>query len=305
MRILITGSSGLVGSALVPALQARGDDVLRLVRRPPRDAAEIPWDIAAGRLDHAALEGLDAVVHLAGSNIAAGRWTKRRRREILESRTKGTRLLCESLARCAAPPAVLVSASGINIYGNRGDTTLTEESIPGEGFLTDVVRAWESATEAAFQRGIRVVKLRLAMVLSPKGGALAKLLLPFRLGLGGPIGSGRQYLSWIAIDDLVRVLMRAIDDTALSGPVNASAPEPVTNADFAAALGRVLHRPSALRVPAFILRAMFGRMAEETLLSSARAIPSRLDAAGFAFAHPELESALRSLLGRPEAHAGA
>ncbi len=299
-RILVTGSSGLIGSALVPALETDGHDVLRLGRRPPRNDAEVAWRPTDGEIDAKGLEGIDAVVHLAGENIGRGRWTEAKKARIRDSRVQGTRLLAETLAALDAPPKTLVSASAIGYYGDRGDHVLTEESPPGDNFLAQVCQDWEAATAPAAEADIRVVNLRIGIVLSPDGGVLGRMLTPFRLGLGGHIGRGRQYMSWIALDDLIGVIRAALSDEALAGPVNAVSPNPVTNHAFAKALGRVLHRPAILHVPAFVLRLTLGQMADELLLASARVVPSRLAERDFAFQYPELEAALRHLLGKAD-----
>lgn len=300
MKILVSGASGLIGSALVPVLTASGHDVIRLVRsQPAAGEAAVRWDPEAGTLDAAGLEGLDAVVHLAGENLAEGRWTAEKKRRIRESSVKGTRLLCEALAGLARPPRVLVSASAVGYYGDRGDELLTKESPPGSGFLAAVARDWEAAAEPARRAGIRVVHPRMGPVLTPAGGVLAKMLPPFQAGLGGRVGSGRQYVSWIAVDDLLDAMLHLLATEALRGPVNMVAPRPVTNAEFAATLGRVLGRPAVLAVPAFAARLALGEMADEVLLASARVTPVRLAASGYRFRYPELEGALRHLLGRP------
>lgn len=297
MRILITGSTGLIGSALVPHLSAAGHSIGRLVRRTPR-SGEIRWDPAAGRIDAAGLEGYDAVVHLAGHNIAAGRWTASVKQKICASRVEGTRLLAEALARLAQIPKVLVCASAIGYYGDRADEVLKEESSAGKGFLPDVAVSWEAAARPAEGRGIRVVWVRTGIVLTPKGGALARMLTPFKLGLGGRAGSGRQWWSWIAMDDLLEIYRRALEADSLAGAVNAVAPNPVTNAEFTKTLGRVFRRPTVFPVPAFVLKLVFGEMAEALLLASARVAPARLASLGFGFRFGELEPALRHLLGR-------
>jgi uncharacterized protein (TIGR01777 family) len=297
MIIAVTGSTGLVGSALVAALGADGQRVRRVVRRPVQDAEhEIRWDPAGGIIDAAHFNDVDAVVHLAGENLAAHRWSKAVKEKIRDSRVRGTQMLCETLASLAVKPTVLVSASAVGIYGNRGDELVDESSPPGSGFLADVCQEWEAATSPARDANIRVVNLRLGLVLCRQGGALASLLTPFRLGLGGVLGSGQQYMSWIALDDLVRVIQFALHAAALCGPVNAVTPEPITNREFTKTLGRVLGRPTVLRMPAAAIRLAFGEMADEMLLVGARVAPSALSAARFEFHYPRLEPALRHLL---------
>src|SRR5215217_6967321 len=304
-RIAISGASGMVGSQLVPFLRAGGHDVTRLVRRRPSAADEIAWDPATNWIDAASLEGMDAVIHLAGVSIAGGRWTRARKAAILNSRLQGTSLLAETLARLQRPPRVLISASGIGYYGDAGNASLTEESPPGAGFLADVCRAWEEATAPAAASGIRVVLPRFGVVLAGHGGLLARLVPLFRFGLGGPLGSGKQYMSWIALDDLLGVLLQAIADDRLVGPVNAVAPHPVTNRAFAATLGSVLGRPAFLPAPAPALRLAAGELADELLLASQLARPARLEEVGFSFAFPGLEDALRHELGRSDGKRGA
>jgi uncharacterized protein len=298
-RVAITGASGLIGRSLSPFLTTGGHEVVRLVRRRA-GAGEVSWNYEQARVDTAGLEGLDTVVHLAGENIGA-RWTQDRRRRIIESRVIGTRFLSETLARLTRPPRVLVSASAVGIYGDRGEEILTEASSALDAprdFLTEVGREWEAATEPARAAGIRVVLVRFGIVLSPAGGALGRMLPPFRLGLGGPLGSGRQYMSWVAIDDLLGAIHHAMMTEALAGPVNVTAPQPVTGRAFATTLGRVLDRPALLPVPALALRLAFGEMADVAMLSSTRALPARLQESGYQFRYPDLESALRYLLGR-------
>jgi uncharacterized protein len=299
MRILITGSSGLIGSALIPFLTGQGHQVVRLVRRavaPGEDVAV--WDPAAGKLETSALERTDAVVNLAGESINALRWSEERKERMRSSRVHGTRLLSESLARLSVLPRMLVSASAVGFYGSRGDEVLTEENPAGSDFLSQVCREWEAATEPARQKGIRVVNLRIGMVLSAKGGALPAMLPAFKAGVGGKLGDGRQFVSWIAIDDLTRAISHAIATGSLSGPVNAVSPNPVRNVEMTKALGRVLRRPTFISMPAFAVRLIFGEMADALLLSSQRVEPRRLLASGFSFQFPDFETSLRHLLSR-------
>jgi uncharacterized protein (TIGR01777 family) len=297
MNVLISGASGLVGSALIPALVSRGDRVIRLVRHPAQPGApEIGWS-PGSRLDPEVLEGFEAVIHLAGENIF-GRWTPAKKKAIYESRVGGAQTLSDAIAGCQRAPGVFLSASAIGYYGSRGDEPLDEESSLGEGYLAEVAREWESATGAARRAGTRVVNLRFGVVLSPQGGALQKMLTPFRLGLGGRIGNGKQWFSWITIDDTVDAILLALDQERVRGPVNIVAPAPVTNGDFAKLLGRVLHRPAIFPVPILIPKVIFGaEMTRETLSASQRVIPAKLVAAGYNFRHPELEGALHALLG--------
>jgi uncharacterized protein (TIGR01777 family) len=296
LHIAVTGASGLVGSALVPFLTTGGHRVTRLVRRSPA-AGEVQWQPDAGRLDAAALEGIDAVVHLGGENIANGRWTTERKRLLRESRVGSTRLLAGALARLERKPGVLVSVSGTGIYGSHGNEIQVDESPPGIGFLAEMATAWEAAAAPALDAGIRVAHPRFGIVLSPAGGALAKMLPAFLAGGGGPMGGGNQWMSWSSIDDAVGMLHFAIASEA-AGAFNAVSPAPVTNAQFARLLGRVLQRPAVLPVPAFALRLLFGEMAEGTLLASTRALPRRLERWGYRFIHTDLEPALRHVLGR-------
>jgi hypothetical protein len=294
LRIAITGASGFVGSAAGQDLARAGPDVVRLVRTAAGAPGTAAWNPATGELD-AALGPVDAVIHLAGENIAAGRWTAARKQAIADSRGPATERLCRHLAALPHRPSTLISASAVGIYGDCGDDELDEDSRPGTGFLADVGRAWEDATRPARDAGIRVVNLRIGMVLDPAGGALGKMLPPFRLGLGGPLGGGRQWVSWITRADLLRVLHFALAHEELRGPVLAVAPEPVTNRDFTRALGQALRRPAVLPAPAFALRLLLGEMADALLLSSQRCLPRRLLQAGFAFEQPALGPALAAI----------
>lgn len=293
MKTLVSGSSGLIGKRLISDLEKDGVAVVRLVRRPAGEN-EIAWDPGQPP-DPAIFHGMDAVVHLAGENIA-GRWTEEKKKRMYESRVVGTRNLAQAMARATPPPKVLISASAVGIYGNRGDEALSEESSAGNDFLARLGRDWEAATEAAGHVGIRTVLLRMGMVVAGEGGALRKMLPLFRLGLGGRIGSGRQWMSWVAIEDVIGIIRFVLETEELHGPLNVVAPNPVTNAEFARTLGRVLHRPAVLPVPAFVVRALFGEMGETVLLGSARVRPRRLEKRGFPFRYPELEEALRAAL---------
>ncbi len=297
MRVLVSGASGLVGSALIRRLPAPNEAV-RLVRGEPAPGLKhVHWDPDAGTVDADGLEDLDAVVHLAGENLASGRWTEAKKACIRNSRVRGTSLLAQALAGLARPPKVLVSASAVGYYGNRGSDALDETSEPGAGFLADVCRAWEAATQPASAAGIRVVHARLGVVLDRQGGVLARLLPLFRLGLGGRLGSGRQYLSWITLDDAARAIMSILERDSLQGPVNVTSPRPVTNREFTAVLGRVLHRPTLFLAPALMLRLALGEMADEMLLSGARVMPRKLESSGFVFSDPDLERAVRRIVG--------
>jgi uncharacterized protein (TIGR01777 family) len=296
-RVLVSGSHGLVGSVLIPFLTTGGHGVTRLVRGGAAAADTVNWD-AEYSVKPESLEDFDAVIHLAGENIASGRWSKAKKAAIRDSRIKGTHALASALTKVKSPPRVLVCASAIGYYGDRGDEELTESSAPGTGFLADVCREWEEAARPAREHGIRTVHVRFGVILSPQGGALAKMLTPFRLGAGGRIGSGRQWMSWIGIHDAVGAIHHAVHADALAGPVNVVAPNPVTNAEFTRTLGRVLHRPTILPMPAFAARLALGEMANELLLSSQRVNPTRLLETGYEFRHRELEAALRHVLGR-------
>jgi uncharacterized protein (TIGR01777 family) len=294
VRIVVTGSSGLLGTALVTRLHAAGHDVVRLVRRPPRAADEVRWDPAAGEVDVAGLAGVDAAVHLAGAGIGDRRWTDSYKQTIRASRVDGTRTLATALAALVPRPRVLVSGSAAGYYGDRGDEVLTENSTGGEGFLAEVVRAWEAAAAPAVQAGIRVVFARTGLVLAPQGGALGRMLPLARLGLAGPLGSGQQWWPWITLEDEVRAIAFLLERD-LEGPVNLSAPQPVRQVELARTLGRALHRPALLPAPAFGLRLVLGDFADD-VLASQRMLPSRLLDAGFAFNQRTVEQAVDRVL---------
>jgi uncharacterized protein (TIGR01777 family) len=302
-RVLVSGASGLIGRALTARLEAEGTRVVRLTRLAPGRPESFLWDPEAGRIDPAALDGAGAVVHLAGEPIP-GLWTAAKKRRILESRVRGTSILAEAVAR-RAPPPDFVCASAVGFYGPRSDEVLTEGSRPGDGFLADVVRRWEEAADPAASAGARVAWVRIGIVLSPDGGALAAMLPAFRLGLGARIADGRAVMSWVALEDLVGAFLHVLRTPPLSGPVLAVAPAPVTQAEFARTLARVLARPAWLRLPAWPFRLLPGGMGKETVLASQRAAPRRLLESGYSFRHPELEGALRSMLGRPDKGGGA
>lgn len=289
MKIAVSGASGLIGSALVPALRDAGHEVVQLVRRKPESPNELEWDPAAGTIDVAGLAGVEGLVNLNGATIGR-RWTAARKREILESRVSSTSLLARTAAELDPRPAVLVCAGGVGIYGDRGDEILTEESELGSDFLAEVATAWEAAAEPARAAGIRVVTFRHGLVLSREGGALGRMLTPFRLGVGGRIGSGKQWWSWVAMDDLIAAYRFALEGD-LAGPVNLASPNPVTNRQFVKSLGRALHRPTVFPVPELAVKTTFGEMGETVLLASQRTLPARLLAAGFAFSYPELDAA--------------
>jgi len=294
--VLITGASGLVGTALTGALEARGDRAVALSR-----SGGVPsWDPSRARIDADAIEGVDAVVHLAGAGIGDKKWTDDRKQEILQSRTKGTRLLAETLAGLDRKPSVCVSASAVGYYGaHLDDEVFTEESSPGSDFLADVCVAWETAITPAEEAGIRVARVRSGVVLSPDGGVLKRMLFPFKMGLGGRIGTGEQYMSWISLDDEVGAILHVLDGD-LSGPVNLTAPNPVTNGQYTKTLGDVVRRPTALPTPIRPLKVMYGmELVHHLLLSGQRVLPRRLEASGYPFRHPDLEGALRALLDRP------
>ncbi len=296
LHILMTGASGFIGRAATAHLESLGHRVTPLRRtKGGQTLAGCWWDPEQGQCRIDSDSSFDAVIHLAGENIA-GRWTETKKRQILESRRVGTRFLCEKMVEWSRPPKVLVSASGLGYYGDRGAEVLTEESSQGTGFLAEVAQAWEDATAPASAAGIRVARMRLGMVLDGRGGALPQMLTPFRLGLGGRMGHGRQYWSWIALEDVPRVILRLVESDRYQGPVNACAPEPVTNREFTRILAGVMHRPALIPAPAFALRLVLGEMADGLLLASQRAQPARLLQGGFEFLHPTLEGALRDAL---------
>lgn len=300
MKILVTGASGLVGTALVPFLKEKGHEVKRAVRQHEKESSDsIFWDPGLFNCNNADFEGFDAVINLSGENLfSTFRWNEEKKQRIVDSRVKATQSLSTCFDGLEHPPKILLNASAVGFYGNRGDEILTEESSSGTGFLPDVCRKWETATEKAKQLGIRVVLLRFGIILTPVGAALGKMLTPFKLGLGGILGSGKQYMSWIALDDLLNVISHLLVHDSLQGPVNVDTPYPVTNEEFTKIFGKILNRPTALPLPAFLTRLIFGEMADEVLLSSTRAMPTRLLNSGFIFQYPELESALCHLLNR-------
>jgi len=297
LRVAITGASGLIGAALVPFLTTGGHEVVRLVRRPPHGPGEHEWSPERGLVSPETLGHVDAVIHLAGEGVASARWTPAVKARVRDSRIGPTSRLAESLARLPHPPATLISASAIGVYGDRGDETLTEASTPGTGFLADVGQAWEAATGPAAEVGIRVVTPRLGVVIDARGGALAKMLPAFRAGVGGRLGHGRQYFSWVSLEDVLGAVLFMLQRSDMRGPVNLTAPSPPTNAEFTAALGRVLRRPTLLGVPAVALSALFGELARAELLASRRVVPVALQQSGFRFLHPTLDAALRHTLG--------
>lgn len=301
MTFVVAGASGLVGRQLTAFLQTQGHRVIRLVRRAPTGGDEVFWDPAAGTLDAYALRGVDVVVNLSGVGVADARWSAERKAAIMSSRVDSTRTLVAAIGEVRSErlrPFVFISASATGVYGSRGDEVLDEESTPGDGFLADVCKAWEREAVMAEALGVRVVKLRTGVVLTPAGGALAKLLPVFNAGVGGRLGSGRMWMSWISLDDLIGAIYHAVLDVRCAGAVNLVAPEPVTNAEFTRTLAQVLRRPAVLPVPTFALKAVFGEMAEETLLASARVVPAKLQAAGYGFRHQKLSDALRAGLGK-------
>lgn len=299
MKILIGGSHGLVGTALIAALEAAGHEVVRLVRHYSTSDKEIEWSPDRYSIALSRIEGFDAVVNLAGESIAEGRWTDEKKRRIRESRVKGTKLLGDALANLTNSPKTFICASAIGYYGNRGDEVLTEASTPGDDFLAQVCKEWEEATALATEKGIRVVNARFGIILDKKGGALAKMLPPFRMGVGGKIGDGKQWMSWITLDDVIGGLEFALQNNSVAGPINFVAPNPVTNAEFTKALGSVLSRPTLLPVPAFGVRLLFGEMGEALLLGGQRVAPKRLLSDGYQFQHTQLDQALKHVLTKP------
>ncbi len=288
----------MVGGKLIPVLEAKGHEIYKLSRSKSKNADEIQWDAFEGFSDEefAKLENFDAVVHLAGDNVADGSWTDEKKKSIKDSRVKGTRTLVDALKRTENPPKIFVSASAIGFYGNRGDEILTEESTKGEGFFPEVCSEWENEAEKAREFGARVIMPRIGVVLTKDGGALEKMLTPFKFGVGGTVGSGEQYMSWIAIDDLINLLVFAIENENLSGAVNAVAPNPATNETFTNTLGKVLNRPTFIPVPSFGIKLLFGEMGETLLLEGCRVVPKKLQEAGFEFEFPDLENALKHVL---------
>lgn len=296
MKVAVTGASGFLGSALVPSLRGAGHEVIRLVRREPASPDEVRWDPAAHEVDERGLAGVDAVVHLAGANLGGRRWTKAYRRQILASRVDGTTTISNAIARLDPRPSVLLSASAVGYYGDTGDRVIDESEARGAGFLADVVHRWEAPTATARASGVRVVQLRSGIVLAKTGGALKPLLPIFRLGLGGRLGSGRQYVSWISLPDELAAIRSLLTSAEISGPVNLTAPGAVTNAEYTKAIGRAVHRPTVLPVPRVGLRLALDGLADEALLAGQLVRPRVLTDAGFAFAHPDIDTALRAVL---------
>lgn len=299
LRVAVTGAGGLIGTTLTAMLTGGGHEVVRLTRsRGDRKGEAALWDPAQGLLETTALEGLDAVIHLAGDNISHGRWTAAKKARIATSRIEATQRLVESLSGLASPPRIFLGASAVGIYGDRGDEILTEESSSGIGFLAEVCEGWERAATQANESGIRTLSARFGVILSPQAGALARMLPAFRLGAGGNLGDGRQYMSWISVDDAAAALIHMLMTHSLSGPINVTSPEPVVNSEFTKILGEILKRPAAMPMPAPLARVLFGEMADATLLASNHVMPERLLASGFGFRHPDLRTALGHLLGR-------
>ena len=298
-KILISGASGLLGSAYSDYLSNKGHTVFKLVRREPASEYELFWNPMTGELDLKNIEGFDSIINFSGKNIGLGRWTKKSKKVIYDSRIQSTTLLSESIAKLNHPPESFLSSSAVGYYGETGSEFVNEGTEPGKGFLSDLCVKWEKATMPAVRAGVRVIQLRSGVVLSAKGGALAKMLTPFKLGLGGRLGNGRQYLSWIMIDDYVGALYHLMTSENIQSPVNVVSPEPETNREFTKILAKVLNRPAIFPIPAFVLKTLLGQVAEEILLSSTRAIPQLLMGSGFEFKYPALEDALKKCLISP------
>lgn len=297
MKVLISGSTGFVGSAVVAFGKQQGWDITRLVRSSGSTKEnQILWSPQSGQIDKEKLENFDTVIHLAGESIAQGRWTEAKKARICDSRIQGTSLLSQTLAQLEKPPSTVISASAVGVYGNRNDSILTEQSSSGTGFLAEVGKIWEASTVPLQEKNIRVIHLRLGVILGKNGGALSKMLLPFKMGVGGIIGNGKQYMSWIMLDDVVQIISFLLQHKEIKGPVNAVSPYPVTNKEFTKTLAKVLSRPAIFPLPAFSARLIFGEMADETLLASNRVIPEVLQQSGYEFLYPDLEQALRSLI---------
>ena len=296
MKVAVTGSSGLIGSSLVSFLSEKSVTVSKILRENTKDD-DISWKPEDGDWDSAFTGGVDGIVHLAGENIASGKWTRKKKEKIRNSRIEGTTRLCEHILKLPTPPSVLVCASAIGYYGNRGVEFLNEGSSRGSGFLPDVCLGWEEAAESVSKAGIRVVNVRFGIVLSKDGGALAKMMTPFKIGMGGKIGSGTQYMSWVAMDDVTGAIYHTLTTDSLKGPVNVTAPNPVTNKEFTSTLGEVLKRPAVVPIPAFAAKLAFGEMANDLLLASTKVAPKRLSDSGYKFQYPELENALKHVLG--------